>query len=144
MESVLDRLEEHEARARVVVERLRQEAERVAGELAAADESLSRLVITRETVLEVLGAGSERDPGTGGVGGRGAGRDMALYERISRVFAEAGTALRPRQVCEELGISTEAKFIEAMRPKLARLVADGVLVQVGPGLFAPLDVGAMA
>jgi hypothetical protein len=78
MESVLDRLEEYEARARVVVERLRQEAERVAGELASADESLSRLVITRETVLEVLGAGSEQDPGTGGVGGRGAGRDMAL------------------------------------------------------------------
>jgi hypothetical protein len=55
MESVLDRLEEHEARARVVVERLRQEAARVAGKLASADELLSRLVITRETVLEVLG-----------------------------------------------------------------------------------------
>ena len=40
MGSVLDRLGEHEAAARVLVERLREEAGRVAGALAAADESL--------------------------------------------------------------------------------------------------------
>jgi hypothetical protein len=123
---------------------LRQEAARVAGELASADESLSRLVITRETVLEVLGAASGQGPEAGGSGGRGAGRDVALYERIMKVFATAGTAPRPRQVCEALEFSTEAKFIEAMRPKLVRLVADGMLVQVGPGLFAPVGVGVGA
>ena len=48
------------------------------------------------------------------------GRHVALYERIVRVFAEAGTALRPRQVCEAIEISTEAKFIEAMRPESVR------------------------
>jgi hypothetical protein len=116
-----------------VVEHLRAEAERLACELAAADESLSRLVITRETVAEVLDAASVADS----VEVRGLGRDVALYERITRVFAAATGALRPRQVCEELGIAPEPRFIEAMRPKLARLVADGVLVQVGPGLFAP-------
>lgn len=138
MGSVLDRLEECEAQARVLVERLRGEAERVAGALAAADESLSRLVITRETVAEVLDSEVDESDGAGAApaGVRGAGRDAALYERITRVFAEASTALRPRQVCEALGMATEARFIEAMRPKLARLVADGVLVQVGPGLFA--------
>lgn len=141
MGSVLDRLEEREAQARVLVERLRQEAERVAGALAAADESLSRLVITRETVAEVLDSQAD-ESSDAGVAVRGMGRDVALYERITRIFAEAGAALRPRQVCEALGMSTEARFIEAMRPKLARLVADGVLVQVGPGLFAP--VGAQA
>lgn len=137
MESVLDRLEECEARARGVVEHLRAEAERLACELAAADESLSRLVITRETVAEVLDAASVRDGEADSVGVRGLGRDVALYERITRVFAAASGAMRPRQVCEELGIAPEPRFIEAMRPKLARLVADGVLVQVGPGLFAP-------
>jgi hypothetical protein len=142
MGSVLDRLEEREVQARVLVERLREEAGRVAGALAAADESLSRLVIARETVAEVLDAESDESADAGGAPGvvaRGAGRDVALYERITRIFAEAGAALRPRQVCEALGMSTEARFIEAMRPKLARLVADGVLVQVGPGLFAPVE-----
>jgi hypothetical protein len=140
MGSVLDRLEEREARARVLVERLRVEAERVAGALAAADESLLRLVIARETVAEVLDSDVEQSSDAGGA--RGVGRDVALYERITRIFAEAGGALRPRQVCEALGMSTEARFIEAMRPKLSRLVADGVLAQVGPGLFAPVAAQA--
>jgi Transcriptional regulator, AbiEi antitoxin len=139
MVSVLDRLGEREAQARVLVERLRKEAERAAGALAAADGSLSRLVITRETVAEVLDSDAdESTEGEASAGVRGVGRDAALYERITRIFAEAGGALRPRQVCEALGMSTEARFIEAMRPKLTRLVADGVLVQVGPGLFAPV------
>jgi hypothetical protein len=140
MGSVLDRLEEREARARVLVERLREEAERVAGALAAADESLSRPVITRETVAEVLDSEADESADAGvapGTAVRGAGRDVALYERITRIFAEASAALRPRQVCEALGMPTEARFIEVVRPKLSRLVADGVLVQVGPGLFAP-------
>jgi hypothetical protein len=46
-----------------------------------------------------------------------AGRNVALYERITRIFAEAGAALRSRQVCEALGMPVEAWFIEAMRPK---------------------------
>ena len=139
MGSVLDRLEEREAQARVLVERLREEADRAAGALAAADELLSRLVIARETVAEVVDSEPEQSAdvgGTPGAGVRGPGRDVALYEQVTRIFVEAGAALRPRQVCEALGTSTEARFIEAMRPKLARLVADGVLVQVGPGLFA--------
>lgn len=145
MGSVLDRLGEHEAAARVLVERLREEAGRVAGALAAADESLSRLVIARETVAEVLDSEADESPGAGaapGAGVRGVGRDVALYERITQVFAEAGAALRPRQVCEALGMPVEARFIEAMRPKLTRLAADGVLVQVGPGLFAPVGAGS--
>jgi hypothetical protein len=141
MGSVLDRLEEREAQARVLVGRLREEAERAAGALAAADESLSRLVIARETVAEVLDGESDQfiDAEVApGAAVRGVGRDVALYERITRIFAEAGAAMRPRQVCEALGMPVEARFIEAMRPKLSRLVADGVLAQVGPGLFAPV------
>lgn len=138
MGSVLDRLEEREAQARVLVGRLREEAERVAGALAEANASLSRLVITRETVAEVLESDESGAAGMApAAGARGMGRDVALYERITHVFAQAGATLRPRQVCEALGMPTEARCIEAMRPKLARLVADGVLMQVGPGLFAP-------
>jgi hypothetical protein len=49
---------------------------------------------------------------------------------------------RPRQVCEALGMLTEARYIEVMRPKLARLAADGVLAQVGLGLFAAAGISA--
>src|SRR6516225_1300396 len=100
MGSVLDRLEEREVQARVLVERLRQESERVAGQLAAADESLSRLVIAREMVAEVLDTEPDQsvEPEQAhGAGVRGAARDVALYERITQAFAEAGGALRPRQ-----------------------------------------------
>lgn len=144
MEAVLDRLREYEERARGVVERLREESERVAGALAQADESLSRLMIARETVLEVLGAQclpAEDDEASRGALARGVGRDRALYERIAGVFAEAGGPLRPRQVCEALGMPAEARYVEAMRPKLVRLVADGALAQVGPGLFASVGAG---
>ncbi|MGH2902049.1 MAG: hypothetical protein ACRDK7_00415 [Solirubrobacteraceae bacterium] len=138
MGSVLDRLEEHEQRTRALVERLREEAERVAGELAAADGSLVRLVIARETVAQVLAAQPDQcaEADRAPVAGRGVGRDVALYERIAGVFAGAAGALHPRQVCEALGMPSEARYIEAMRPKLVRLVADGRLAQVGPGLFA--------
>lgn len=142
MGSVLDRLEEREAHARGLVERLREESERVAGQLAAADQALSRLVIARETVAEVLEAESCQDTELSRDGVamvRGAGRDVALYERIARVFARSAGLLRPRQVCEALGMGSEARFIEAVRPKLTRLVADGVLAQVGPGLFATVE-----
>ena len=37
-----------------------------------------------------------------------------------------------------------ARFTEAMRSKLKRLVADGTLVEVGPGLFARFAVGTAA
>jgi hypothetical protein len=129
MGSVLDRLGEHEAAARVLVERLREEAGRVAGALAAADESLSRLVFARETVAEVLDSEADESPDASaapGAGVRGVGRDVALYERITQIFAEVGAALRPRQVCEALGLPVESRFIEAMRPKLARLAAGAV------------------
>ena len=53
MGSVLDRLEEREAQARVLVGRLREEAEQAVGAVAVADRSLSRLVIARGTVAEV-------------------------------------------------------------------------------------------
>jgi hypothetical protein len=144
MGSVLDRLEEREAYARGLVERLREERERVAGQLAAADQALSRLVIARETVAEVLEAEHDQGAaaGRGEVAvGRGAGRDVALYERIARVFARSTGPLRPCEVCEQLGMGSEARFIEAMRPNLVRLVADGVLAQVGPGLFAAVEAG---
>jgi hypothetical protein len=64
--------------SRILIERLRKKPEGAAGALAAADESLSRLMIARETVAEVLDAESDQliDVGVApGAAVRGAGRD---------------------------------------------------------------------
>jgi hypothetical protein len=54
MASLLERLETREAAARARVEGLRAEMDRLAGQLAAQQELLERLQITRQTVIEVL------------------------------------------------------------------------------------------
>lgn len=54
MGSLLERLETREVAARRRVEGLRAELDRLAGQLAAEQELLERLRITRQTVIEVL------------------------------------------------------------------------------------------
>lgn len=143
---MLEQLERREAAALERVEELRAEALAAADRLDAAAGDLSRLVIARRTVLEVLadepnqevvtvaGLAAKSVPAPAQV--RGKARDAAMYDRITAVLAKASGPMRARDVCEELGLGAEPKFTEAMRPKLRRLVADGVLAQVEPGLFA--------
>jgi hypothetical protein len=63
MGSLIDELERREAAARAEAEQLRGQIAEPAGCLAQAEERLSRLVITRETVEEVLSAAVEPSPG---------------------------------------------------------------------------------
>lgn len=145
MGSVLERLEQREAQARRVVEQLRAEAEAVAGRLAAASESWSRLVIAREAVAEVLAelpADAPAVDGAVGAGVRGAVRDTAVYERIRQVFERAERPLRVKAVCERLGLEPGKNATESVRAKLRRMVDDGQLVRVEDGLFAPAPAGA--
>lgn len=149
--SVLEQLESREAVALARVEELRAQALAVADRLDAAVDELSCLVIAKRTVAEVLAGGPGQGPGEAGAvamvatgsapGVRGSLRDTAVYERITQAFARAAGPLRVRDVCEALGLPGEPKFIEATRPKLRRLVADGVLAQAGPGLFVTASAG---
>jgi hypothetical protein len=154
--SVLEQLECHEAAALVWVEELRAEAFAVADRLDAAAGELSRLVIARRTVAELQAGmpGQNTDGGDGGVGTepqfadrypagvRGSVRDEAMYDRIAGVFTATRRPSRARDVCDELGMPDAAKFTEAMRPKLKRLVADGVLAQLEPGLFTAVGAAS--
>jgi len=154
--SVLEQLECHEAAALVRVEELRAEAFAVADRLDAAAAELSRLVIARRTVAELLDGmpGQDTDDADGVAGAgpviagrypagvRGSVRDEAMYERIAGVVTAAGRPLRARDVCDELGMPDAAKFTEAMRPKLKRLVADGVLAQLEPGVFTAVGAAS--
>src|SRR6266540_291512 len=106
MGSLLDRLEAREQAARTRVEALRAEMDRLAEHLAAEQELLGRLEITRQTVIEVLAG--DAVPGQGA-----AGTDPDPN-------AGAGAAA-PR---------------EGMRIKRKRLVERGWLVEAEAGLFA--------
>ncbi|HEV8373135.1 MAG TPA: hypothetical protein VGR68_08010 [Actinomycetota bacterium] len=127
MGSLLDRLEAREQAARTRVEALRAEMDRLAEHLAAEQELLGRLEITRQTVIEVLAgdavpgqgaAGTDPDPNAGAgaaaprVGMRvpvfsqdGDGGERRLpvaYRDVVEVLADAGP-LRARQVCQAVG-----------------------------------------
>ena len=147
--SVLERLECREAAALARVEELRARARDVADRLDAARHELSRLAIARRTVAEVLAGepGAESDPASSTAGPapgvRGALRDVTVYQRIEAVFGRTAGPLRSREVCDALGLGAEARFVEATRSKLKRLVADGLLVEVEPGLFARAGTGAV-
>jgi len=55
MGSLLEELARREAAARKRIEEIREQIERLQENLAAEEEALSRLVVTRETVREILG-----------------------------------------------------------------------------------------
>ena len=65
MGSLTDELQRREAAARAEAEELRGRIAELAGRLAGVEERLSRLVITRETVEEVLRAAAEPSPPAG-------------------------------------------------------------------------------
>ena len=148
----MEALEAREAAARGRAEELR-------GQLAAAESEVSRLVVTRETVAEVLAApsgalppGVEPVPVAGLVRAAAllvaaeAGGDQAVtspaYRRIVAVFADTAGPLRCREVCTALGEEATASRVETMRPKLKRLIERGILAEAEPGLFALAATGA--
>jgi plasmid stabilization system protein ParE len=127
MGSLLERLEAREQAARTRVEALRAEMDRLAEHLAAEQERLRRLEITKETVIEVLAGGDDDgevgvvvDPEAGvgaaalGAAGQvpvfgqdGDGRRLPVaYRDVVEVLADAGP-LRARQVCQAVGTGVE-------------------------------------
>jgi hypothetical protein len=156
---LLGRLEAREEAARVRVEALQAEMAALAERLAVEEELVSRLQITKQTVIEVLADGDLPEDGavapdsgtalapeapapTSGVqvpaftqdgGGRGL---PVVYRDMVEVLAGAGVPLRAMQVCQALGQGVEPRHREGMRPKLKRLVRRGWLVEAEPGLFA--------
>jgi hypothetical protein len=141
MDSLLQRLEEREAAARGQVERLRAQIAALSAQLAAEEQALSRLSITRQTVLSVLG-----DDDTGVAEPPAVAPDetvpvSAADRQVLDVFAAAGAPLRARQVCQALGNSTEPRLVERARHQLKRLVNRGLLAEPRPGLFVTTPIG---
>ncbi len=163
MGSLTDELQRREAAARAEAEELRGRITELAERLAGVEERLSRLVITRETVEEVLGAATEPSllppaagqaeetapagpgrslaAGTAAVPPWRAGLEVSVlpqaYRDLVEVTEDAGRPLRAAQIAAAAGLSTDKAKVETLRSKLKRLVERGWLAEeAGPGLFA--------
>jgi len=157
MGSLIDELQRREAAAREEAEELRGQIAQLTGRLAQADERLSRLVIARETVEEVLkGAGSEAAVTPDGAAPSRSGHLSPIgvlavppwrpglevsalpeaYRDLLEVAEDAGRPLRAGQIAAAAGLSTGKAKVEGLRSKLKRLAERGWLAEeAGPGLF---------
>jgi hypothetical protein len=164
MGSLIDELRRREVAARAEAEQLRGQIAQLAERLAGVGEQLSRLVIAREVVDEVLdGTALEVSPVSPAPGQPqvaalpGAGRPAVIgvlavppwragvevsvlprdYRDLLEVAEDAGRPLRAAQFAAAAGLSTDRGKVETLRAKLKRLVERGWLAEeAGPGLFA--------
>jgi hypothetical protein len=156
MGSLIDELQRREAAARAEAEELRGRIAVLAEQLAQAEERLSRLVITRQTVDEVLSEASvdaplavepgvmappRRSPVIGVVtvppwrAGLGVSVLPRDYRDLLEVAEDAGRPLRAGQIAAAAGLSTDRGKVETLRAKLKRLAERGWLAE-DAGLFA--------
>jgi hypothetical protein len=163
MGSLIDELQRREAAACAEAEQLRGQIAQLAERLAGVEEQLSRLVIAREVVDEVLdGAAAEgspvspasRQPEVAASAGYGrspvigvvavppwrSGLEVSAlpeaYRDLLEVAEDAGGPLRAAQFAAAAGLSTDRGKVETLRAKLKRLVERGWLAEsAGPGLF---------
>jgi hypothetical protein len=162
MGSLIDELQRREAAARAEAAELRGRIAELAEQLAQAEERLSRLVITRETVEEVLDSaatgiapvspaveqlagaalpGPGRSPviGVVAVPAWRAGLEVSVlpqgYRDLLEVAEDAGRPLRAGQIAAAAGLSTDRGKVETLRAKLKRLAERGWLAGEA-GLFA--------
>src|SRR6266542_599484 len=130
MGSLMAELEAREAAARGRAEALRARIAELTEQLAAEEDLLSRLGITRQTVLEILGGGDDHRWGPL----EGAVLPVA-YRDVLEVLADAGKPLRTRQIAAALGLGEQRRSVEGLRLKLKRLVRRGWLAEPEVGLF---------
>ena len=161
MGSLVDELARREAVARAEAERLRGQIAELSERLAGAEEQLSRLVIARDVVDEVLAGASIAEvspvPGqpevtaSAGAGHRLVSGGLAVppwrpgveadvlprdYRDLLEVAEDAGRPLRAGQIAAAAGLSTDRGKVETLRAKLKRLADRGWLAEeAGPGLF---------
>ncbi|MEU6261498.1 hypothetical protein [Streptomyces sp. NPDC047043] len=163
MASVMGLLEVREAAARVRVEELQAEADRVLAELAAAEGVLERRLIAKAELAEALaGPGDAADeavlevpepaaevvkvPVAGSIVPRrreGATAEVLApdYRRIVELLEvelpEGSEGLMAKEMTDRLGLELVPAKIEGVRSKAKRLVERGWLASSPSGRFTP-------
>ncbi|WP_433193079.1 hypothetical protein ACQP1G_30685 [Nocardia sp. CA-107356] len=167
MGSWLEELQRREAGAQKRAGELRERIAELGEQLAAEDRLLSRLQVTRETMIEILGATSdlaepagsdgagaesnqaEPEPGGGSPIGvvlvpqRAPGMEVSVlpedYQDVLEVITDAGRPLRAGHIAAALGLEVAPAKVEGLRSTLKRLVARGWLNEQTPGMFAIIE-----
>jgi len=166
MPSVVGLLEEHELAARRRVDGLREEADRIQAELAAAELEWQEWAVARRRVDAVLapGAGTAdsevaSDPLDADVPAlcgdavrpgsqvpvwrEGLARSVLSvdYQRIVQALTDRVRLRQGPLTCQEMaaafGMDVVPARVEALRSKAKRLVARGWLAEPAPGRFTP-------
>ncbi|MFJ1560762.1 hypothetical protein [Streptomyces mirabilis] len=164
MPSVVGLLEQQELAARRRVDGLREEADRVQAELAAAEEDWREWVITRRRIDAVLAPGNGASGPEAGANTRDtntrSGPDDAAkpksqvpmwcqgmtasvlsvdYQRIVQVLADRVRLGQGPLTCQEMasvfGMDVVPARVETLRSKAKRLVARSWLAEPMPGQF---------
>jgi hypothetical protein len=165
MPSVVGLLEQHELAARRRVDGLREEADRIQAELAAAEQEWQEWAIARRRVDVVLApdggntADTETTPDLRDADGQSAPGDAAKpksqvpmwrqglawsalsvdYQRILTVLTDRSRLGQGPLTCQEMaavfGMDVVPARVEALRSKAKRLVARGWLAEQQPGRF---------
>ncbi|WP_405754098.1 hypothetical protein [Streptomyces sp. NBC_00073] len=165
MPSVVGLLEQHELAARRRVDGLREEADRIQAELAAAEREWQEWAIARRRVDAVLAPDSgdtavtEVTPDPRDADAQSAARDAVKpksqvpvwreglawsalsvdYQRILRALADRLRLGQGPLTCQEMtagfGMDVVPARVEALRSKAKRLVARGWLAEPAPGRF---------
>ncbi|MFB7667623.1 hypothetical protein ACFC1R_27460 [Kitasatospora sp. NPDC056138] len=125
MRELLDKIEARQRLVRETAEQLRDQIARLTEQLAAAEDTLKRLEITRETLAELAAEDGIQPPEPLPPG----------YREILAAIEKTRDGLRAKDVCQALGLGTEPKHTEGIRAKLKRLVTRGILTEPEPGLF---------
>ena len=127
MREFLERLAERENAAQAEADRLRAQITESSERLSAVEQVLSRLRVTRETILEMAGDLAEPATETAGL--------SPVYRQILAVVEQAPDGLRVKDICRTFNTGLEPKHTESLRAKLKRMVARGILIEPEPGLF---------
>jgi hypothetical protein len=167
MSSLLEELARRESAVRGRIEEIRERIMELNARLEVEEDQLSRLLITKEMVEEILGDAvtlveePAKDAGVAGdvvdadersaplgvvtvppwrPGMQISGLPQAYRDAVE-ILLDAGGAMRAGQILSAMGLVDAAAKREGLRSKLKRLVERGWLREDGPGLFvvaAPL------
>ncbi|MFJ6121426.1 hypothetical protein BX257_8973 [Streptomyces sp. 3212.3] len=161
MPSVVGLLEQHELAARRRVDGLREEADRIQAELAAAEQEWQEWMIACSRVDAVLAPEAADTAETVGMQSTAEPRDAVKprsqvpvwreglapsalsvdYQRILTLLADRRRLRQGPLTCQEMaaafGMDVVPARVEALRSKAKRLVARGWLAEPGAGRFTP-------
>lgn len=132
---LLRHLQDREQHARADVDRLRDAIGELSARLEDAQQLVSRLQLTRQTLLEV--AEQEHEQENDGPPDTTSGPEPLppAYQEILAVLSSTDGGLHAKDLCRALNIGDQPRHIESMRAKLKRLVGRDILTEPEPGLF---------